>query len=632
MDKIITTEKFIEKAKKIHSDRYDYSKVVYVDAKTKVKIICKEHGEFEQIPGSHTSRGSGCKKCSNDEKSKKRKYLASQNFIKKSNEKHNNFYSYHLVNYIDSSKKVKITCPIHGVFEQKPSSHSSGAGCYHCGIQKIRIMSEKKKRLAAQKFTKEANEKHKNFYSYDLTIYDGNNKKVKIICPIHGEFEQTPSHHLNKRGCKLCGRNRTINSLTKTIESFIKECKKIHGDKYKYSKVKYINSKTKVKIICPMHGEFEQTPSDHLSSYGCFKCGVEKRSKKRILTTEKFIEKGKKIHGERYDYSKVNYVNARTKVKIICKKHGEFEQTPYIHTSGHNCPKCARKDIGRKRTATTEEFVKKAKELYGNKFNYDEVIYVRSKEKVIIKCNKENHGKFLQTPKLHLRSNGCPKCALLKRTLPIKKFIKKSEKTHGKKYSYDKVDYKNNYIKVKIFCNIHKEYFSQTPGNHMSGQGCNKCGMEKLFNSRKLTIKEFIKRSQILQIETYNYSKTKYVSAKEKVEIICKKHGSFFQLPDSHLRGSGCPKCGNNNISETILFNQIKEAFPDETVIQSAKLKWLKRQHLDIYFPTHKIGIEFHGAQHFRPIEYFGGEEAFKKIKNVIKEKNAYVKKIIVIL
>ena len=118
-------------------------------------------------------------------------------------------------------------------------------------------------------------------------------------------------------------------------EIFIEKARKIHNDKYDYSKVEYINAKTKVCIKCPIHGEFWQTPTDHLSGKGCKYCANNVK-----YTSENFVEKSKKIHGNKYDYSNVNYVNNSTKVCIICPEHGEFWQTPDNHLRGHSCPKC----------------------------------------------------------------------------------------------------------------------------------------------------------------------------------------------------------------------------------------------------------------------------------------------------
>jgi len=116
---------------------------------------------------------------------------------------------------------------------------------------------------------------------------------------------------------------------------FINKAKKIHGDKYDYSQVNYVNNKIKIKIICPTHGAFEQTPNDHLTGYGCPDCGGSKR-----LTTDKFINKAKEIHADRYDYSLCDYKTTKTKVKLICPTHGVFEITPNNHLNGKGCRQC----------------------------------------------------------------------------------------------------------------------------------------------------------------------------------------------------------------------------------------------------------------------------------------------------
>jgi len=180
---------------------------------------------------------------------------------------------------------------------------------------------------------------HGDKYDYSLVNYVNNKTKVKIICPIHGIFEQTPKHHKNGYGCKKCKIDKGVYyTKRKSTNQFIEESKKIHGDKYDYSLVDYKNNKTKVKIICPEHGVFEQTPLQHLTlKQNCKKCVVDSYKNGRFL----FIEKSRKIHGDKYDYSLVNYVNNKTKVKIICPIHGVFEQRPDSHLNGQNCYKCS---------------------------------------------------------------------------------------------------------------------------------------------------------------------------------------------------------------------------------------------------------------------------------------------------
>ena len=194
------------------------------------------------------------------------------------------------------------------------------------------------KKKTKEEFIKEATEKHEGKYDYDKVYYVNCDTKVCIICPEHGEFWQTPHKHLSGRGCHKCGHNATGNSKRSSKEDFIKKAHKVHGDKYDYSKVDYVNSKTKVCIICLEHGEFWQTPDGHLSGRGCSKCKGDKLRESKTLTKKEFIKKAREVHGDKYDYSKVNYVNSQTKVCIICPEHGE--QRPHNHLIGNGCPKC----------------------------------------------------------------------------------------------------------------------------------------------------------------------------------------------------------------------------------------------------------------------------------------------------
>jgi hypothetical protein len=135
-------------------------------------------------------------------------------------------------------------------------------------------------------------------------------------------------------------------SKRKTTDEFISDARRVHGDKYDYSKVEYINNETKICIICPKHGEFWQTPNKRLLRKGCTLCGNNRISISRLGCKEEFIEKAKKIHGDRYDYSFVEYVNRKTPIKIICPEHGEFLQTPSNHLH-HGCPKCKETSLER---------------------------------------------------------------------------------------------------------------------------------------------------------------------------------------------------------------------------------------------------------------------------------------------
>jgi len=197
-----------------------------------------------------------------------------------------------------------------------------------------------RKRLNTIFFIKKAKDIHGNKYDYSLIKYNHSQIKVKIICPEHGEFEQTPNRHLLGCGCKFCGIEEARKQKFLTNFSFIKKAKDIHGNKYDYSKVSYLNSKRKVIIICPEHGEFEQTPSMHLNGQGCPKCAYVIKSNEYTKKTDVFIKESVVIHNNKYDYSKVSYLNSKRKVIIICPEHGEFEQTPSMHLNGQGCPIC----------------------------------------------------------------------------------------------------------------------------------------------------------------------------------------------------------------------------------------------------------------------------------------------------
>ena len=197
------------------------------------------------------------------------------------------------------------------------------------------------KRKTNEEFIEEAVKKHGFKYDYSKVEYKNNHTKVCIICPEHGEFWQIPQDHIKGRGCIKCA---GVSKLT--TEEFIKKAKEIHGNKYNYSKVVYKSNDEPVCIICPEHGEFWQTPHTHLGGHDCPKCRYVKSWDTRgRITTEEFIKKARKIHGDKYGYEKTEYKNNRTKVKIHCPKHGYFLQTPSVHLRGNGCPICSESHI-----------------------------------------------------------------------------------------------------------------------------------------------------------------------------------------------------------------------------------------------------------------------------------------------
>lgn len=280
------------------------------------------------------------------------------------------------------------------------------------------------------------------------------------------------------------------------------------------------------------------------------------------LTKIEFIKKSIQKHGNFYDYSISEYINQNIKLKIICPKHGIFEQRPDHHLKGHKCKKCS----------------------------------VQSE--------------------IHLKN----------RKLEYINFLNNAIKVHGIKYDYSKVEYKSAKTKIIIICSKHGN-FMQTPDNHLQGKECLKCSNEKnAFNQTK-TLSEFIKESIKIHGNAYSYVNSKYIHNKEKIEIICPTHGSFFQMPYNHLQGKGCKLCSNKSKKEEIIesilksknINYVREKTFDCCVNPKTKTKL----RFDFYLPEHNLCIEYDGKQHFEPIKIWGGDKALQqnKYKDSIKNK-----------
>jgi hypothetical protein len=195
--------------------------------------------------------------------------------------------------------------------------------------------------LNTESFIQKAETIHSKKYNYSLVDYKKSKLKIKIICFEHGVFEQKPNHHLLGQGCPKCGIINTTNRTRLSHSEIINKFNCIHKNKYDYSLVKYHNFSTKVKIICSKHGIFKQTPKSHIIvKSGCPKCAVIYKANKLKLSQIDVIHKSTLIHKNKYDYSLVEYVNSKEKIKIICPEHGIFEQAPVHHMRGIGCPFC----------------------------------------------------------------------------------------------------------------------------------------------------------------------------------------------------------------------------------------------------------------------------------------------------
>ena len=250
--------------------------------------------------------------------------------------------------------------------------------------------------------------------------------------------------------------------------------------------------------------------------------------------TEEFIDKATSIYGSKYDYSLVEYKNSNTKVKIICKVHGIFEQIPRSHLK-HNCEKCKQEE----KSCGIEEFIRKSKLIHEDRIDYQFVKYVNTYTKVKLMCNTHNII-FEQTPDSNIRSgSGCKQC-IKEKYCNTNKFIQKCINKFGYKYDYSQVCYSGTNSIIKVICPEHGLFERKAYLFLLSG--CSKCNMF-------LTQDEFIERSNLIHNNKYSYDKSIYVNTKEKLIITCKIHDDFSQKPNSHMNGQGCPTCGLNSVS-----------------------------------------------------------------------------------
>lgn len=274
---------------------------------------------------------------------------------------------------------------------------------------------------------------------------------------------------------------------------------------------------------------------------------------------------------------------------------------------------------------TTEEFINEAILKHNHKYDYSKTEYKGNKVKVCIICPQ--HGEFWQTPDRHLHSKGCLKCAAekrgFKRRTNFEDFVKKSNIIHKGKYKYDESSFTKGDLPTKIICPIHGEFW-QLASSHMNGHGCPQCKKERLSKLRQEEFGSFIKKTKKVHGDKYDYSEVKYKDSQTKVLIICPKHGEFWQIPNSHLMGKGCPKCKQSHL-EAIIERIIRESKIE--YITQKKFEWLineKNMCLDFFLPQYNIAIECQGEQHIYKTKLYG--KSFEKTKKRDLLKNTLCK------
>jgi len=263
------------------------------------------------------------------------------------------------------------------------------------------------KKCTTEEFVKKSKSIFGDLYDYRKVEYVNNKIKVELTCKVHGSFLIRPDSHLSRKyGCKKCSNIK--NGFLCRNKNWLNDFKYIHLDRYDYSKVNYVGNKIKVEIICKEHGSFFMKPNAHIGQkQGCYRCSRKYNDK------ETFIESSVTIFGETYDYSKVEYIDSHTKVELICKEHSSFHICPKDHINQkQGCPKCGKISMCNKSRKNIDLLISQFKELNGHLYDYSRVVYKNNNTKIEIVCKE--HGSFLQTPKSHMRGDGCPKCSISK--------------------------------------------------------------------------------------------------------------------------------------------------------------------------------------------------------------------------
>lgn len=361
------------------------------------------------------------------------------------------------------------------------------------------------------------------------------------------------------------------------LKNFIDKAQKRHGGKYDYSKVEYRGSKEKVCIICPIHGDFWQYPQDHVRGNNCPFCANENRGRKQRLNIEEFISKCNEVHGNKYDYSKVDYKNVNTKITIICPKHGEFEQIGMNHILGQGCPKCAGKGL------KTEDIVEKFISVHGDKYDYSKVKYNGMHNKVCIVCPE--HGEFYQTPSKHILGQGCRKCGYnengINRRMTKEEFVIRANEIHKDKYDYSSVVYATAHDKIDIICPKHG-VFQQYPYDHLHGHGCPSCS--NTFSIGEMEIYQHL--CVVFGVENVILHNRDVLNGKElDIYIPSKKIGIEYNGLYWHSEENGKDKWYHINKLEECNKNGIK-------LIQIFEDEYLNNKSLVISKIDHILGVE----------------------------------------
>lgn len=337
---------------------------------------------------------------------------------------------------------------------------------------------EEQRKHYFEDFLKKAKNIHGNNYNYLNVEYKNSHTPIIIKCQRHGNFRQRPRTHIEGSGCPTCGVLTRTKKISMNQQTFVTRASKIHKNFYDYSLVEYKNSYTPIVIKCPKHRKFKQMPKAHSEGYGCPKCGIEVRQ----LTINELLKKFRQLHGNKYNYSKVDSAAMLDHIIIGCPKHGKFHQRVQVHLIGRGCPKCA----FRARRLTQEQFIEKANTTHDFAYDYSLTKYIGIHSKVIVICSK--HGEFSTEPSLHIQRTGCPKCSSSSGERLIRKILKKHNVKFNEQQTFP--DCRNKYpLKFDFFLPNHNLLIEYDGKHHFELIYRSKNDTEEIVQQRHEVVK-----------------------------------------------------------------------------------------------------------------------------------------------
>ena len=376
-----------------------------------------------------------------------------------------------------------------------------------------------------------------------------------------------------------------------THEEFMKRMEE-RAPELDFSKFYYLGNAVKSTVVCPTHGEFEIAPNSLMNGVRCAKCYRDRQGLLRAKPFDDFLAEAKAIHGDVYGYKREDYTNATTPMRVYCKIHNKFFTTsPTRHINGQHtgCPICSSEKKSSSTRTPQEQFISKCRSVHGDTYDLTKVCYAGSTNKIEVICYK--HGPFFPSAGNFIHSaSGCPSCGResvgKKSRKSYESYVDRFTSAHRGHYKYKRIDYEDSKAYVVAVCPSHGE-FKQLAMDHVKGIGCAKCAFG-VYDQES-----FLEKAAEVHKGIYDYSKSVYASAFDKVTIVCKEHGEFLQAPTDHVNNrQGCPRCGRVGPSKGQLEMQeyIEQYYP-----VSPNHRFWGRKEIDVFVEEQKVGFEYHG-------------------------------------